>query len=63
MPIALAYLIAHYWSLLIYQSQAVEYLISDPLGQGLRARREAGPARSRHIREWAVRESNPEPWA
>jgi hypothetical protein len=33
-PIALAYVIAHYWSLLIYQSQAVEYLISDPLGQG-----------------------------
>jgi hypothetical protein len=33
-PIALAYVIAHYWSLLIYQSQAMKYLVSDPLGQG-----------------------------
>jgi hypothetical protein len=33
-PIALAYVIAHYWSLLIYQSQAMKYLISDPLGEG-----------------------------
>ncbi len=33
-PIALAYVLAHYWSLLIYQSQAMEYLISDPLGEG-----------------------------
>jgi hypothetical protein len=33
-PIALAYVIAHYWSLLVYQSQATAYLISDPLGNG-----------------------------
>ena len=34
MPIALAYVVAHYWSLLAYQSQAASYLISDPLGHG-----------------------------
>jgi hypothetical protein len=33
-PIALAYVVAHYFSLLIYQSQAMGYLISDPLGDG-----------------------------
>jgi hypothetical protein len=33
-PIALAYVVAHYWSLLVYQSQALSYLISDPLGNG-----------------------------
>ena len=33
-PIALAYVIAHYWSLFIYQSQALTYLASDPLGNG-----------------------------
>jgi hypothetical protein len=33
-PIALAYVVAHYWSLLVYQSQATTYLISDPLGHG-----------------------------
>ncbi len=33
-PIALAYVIAHYFSLLVYQSQALSYLISDPLGNG-----------------------------
>jgi hypothetical protein len=33
-PIALAYVVAHYWSLLIYQSQAIWYLASDPLGHG-----------------------------
>jgi hypothetical protein len=33
-PIALAYVVAHYWSLLVYQSQATAYLISDPLGNG-----------------------------
>ncbi|HEY4278727.1 MAG TPA: fenitrothion hydrolase [Conexibacter sp.] len=33
-PIALAYALAHYSSLLIYQGQAVGYLISDPLGHG-----------------------------
>lgn len=33
-PIALAYVIAHYFSLLAYQGQAMGYLISDPLGHG-----------------------------
>jgi hypothetical protein len=33
-PIALAYVVAHYWSLLAYQSQAIAYLVSDPLGNG-----------------------------
>ena len=33
-PIALAYVIAHYFSLLVYQGQAMAYLISDPLGHG-----------------------------
>jgi hypothetical protein len=33
-PIALAYVVAHYWSLLIYQGQAIWYLASDPLGNG-----------------------------
>jgi hypothetical protein len=33
-PIALAYVVAHYFSLLVYQSQAVAYLVSDPLGDG-----------------------------
>jgi len=33
-PIALAYVVAHYFGLLSYQGQAVGYLISDPLGTG-----------------------------
>jgi hypothetical protein len=34
-PIALAYLVAHYFSLIVYQEQAqFTYLLSDPLGQG-----------------------------
>jgi hypothetical protein len=33
-PIAFAYLLAHYFSLLVYQGQAMKYLISDPLGDG-----------------------------
>jgi hypothetical protein len=33
-PIAFAYVVAHYFSLLIWQSQAIAYLISDPLGNG-----------------------------
>jgi hypothetical protein len=33
-PIAFAYLIAHYFSLLAYQGQALAYLVSDPLGHG-----------------------------
>ena len=33
-PIALAYIVAHYFSLLAYQGQATAYLASDPLGKG-----------------------------
>jgi hypothetical protein len=33
-PIAFAYAMAHYFSLLIYQGQALGYLASDPLGDG-----------------------------
>jgi hypothetical protein len=34
LPISLAYVVAHYFSLLAYQGQAVAYLVSDPLGTG-----------------------------
>ena len=33
-PIAFAYALAHYFSLLVFQGQAAGYLISDPLGNG-----------------------------
>ena len=33
-PIALAYVVAHYFGLLAYQGQALGYLASDPLGTG-----------------------------
>jgi hypothetical protein len=33
-PIAFAYTLAHYFSLLVFQGQALGYLISDPLGTG-----------------------------
>ena len=33
-PIAFAYALAHYFSLLIYQGQSVRFLVSDPLGDG-----------------------------
>jgi hypothetical protein len=33
-PIAMAYVIAHYFSLLVYQGQAMAFLVSDPLGHG-----------------------------
>jgi hypothetical protein len=33
-PISLAYVVAHYFSLLAYQGQALSYLASDPLGNG-----------------------------
>lgn len=33
-PIAFAYVLAHYFSLLLWQSQAIIYLASDPLGNG-----------------------------
>jgi hypothetical protein len=33
-PIALAYVFAHYFSLAVFQGQATVYLVSDPLGEG-----------------------------
>jgi len=33
-PISFAYVVAHYFSFLIWQSQAMVYLASDPLGNG-----------------------------
>jgi len=33
-PIGFAYVLAHYFSLLIWQGQAIGYLASDPLGEG-----------------------------
>ncbi len=33
-PIAFAYALAHYFSLLVFQGQAMAHLISDPLGRG-----------------------------
>ena len=33
-PIAFAYAVAHYFSLLVYQGQSIAYLISDPFGDG-----------------------------
>ena len=33
-PIALAYVAAHYFTLLLFQGQGIAYLISDPLGHG-----------------------------
>jgi hypothetical protein len=33
-PIGFAYVLAHYFSLLIWQGQAISYLASDPLGNG-----------------------------
>ena len=33
-PISLAYVAAHYFTLLLFQGQAIEFLASDPLGEG-----------------------------
>jgi hypothetical protein len=33
-PIAMAYVAAHYFTLLLYQGQSIVYLVSDPLGDG-----------------------------
>ncbi len=33
-PIAMAYVVAHYFSLLVFQGQGIVFLISDPLGDG-----------------------------
>lgn len=43
-PIALAYVVAHYFTFALYQGQALGYLVSDPLGDGtdLLGTRDAG---------------------
>ena len=33
-PIALAYVMAHYWTYLLFRGQAIGFLVSDPLGDG-----------------------------
>ncbi len=33
-PIAFGYMLAHYFSLLVLDGQALGYLVSDPLGRG-----------------------------
>lgn len=33
-PIAMVYVMAHYTTLLVFQGQAIKYLVSDPLGHG-----------------------------
>ena len=55
-PIALAYVVAHYCSVLVYQGQALAYLVSDPLGDGsdyLRDRRQDDRLR-RHLAPTAI---------
>ena len=52
-PIALAYVLAHYFSLLAYQGQAAAYLASDPLGRRL------GPVRHRVRTRSTTRSSRP----
>jgi len=34
LPIAVVYVLAHYFTLLVFQGQAMTYLVSDPFGQG-----------------------------
>ncbi len=52
-PIAFAYVVAHYFSLLIWQSQAMGYLISDPLGNGANLFGTAGYEINYHIISYA----------
>ncbi len=44
-PIAFAYVLAHYFSLLVWQGQAIGYLASNPLGHGTRLLRHRPLAR------------------
>lgn len=52
-PIAFAYVLAHYFSLLIWQSQAMVYLSSDPLGNGADVLGTAGYHIDYHIISYA----------
>jgi hypothetical protein len=53
-PIAFAYVLAHYFSLLLWQSQAMGYLISDPLGNGANIFGTAGYEIDYHIISYAA---------
>ncbi len=53
-PIGFAYVVAHYFSLLIWQSQAIGYLISDPLGNGANIFGTAGYQIDYHVISYAA---------
>ena len=48
-PIGLAYVVAHYFSLLAYEGQRIAYLVSDPLGDGLEPLRHEQRDRRLHV--------------
>lgn len=52
-PISFAYVLAHYFSLLLWQSQAMGYLISDPLGNGSNLFGTAGYEINYHVISYA----------
>lgn len=53
-PIAFAYVLAHYFSLLLWQSQAMVYLASDPLGNGANIFGTAGFQIDYHVISYAA---------
>jgi hypothetical protein len=53
-PIGFAYVLAHYFSLLLWQSQAMGYLISDPLGNGANIFGTAGYEIDYHVISYAA---------
>ncbi len=53
-PIGFAYVLAHYFSLLLWQSQAMGYLISDPLGDGSNIFGTAGYQIDYHVISYAA---------
>jgi hypothetical protein len=53
-PIGFAYVLAHYFSLLIWQSQAMVYLASDPLGNGSNLFGTAGYEIDYHVISYAA---------
>ena len=53
-PIAFAYVLAHYFSYLLWQGQAMGYLISDPLGNGANIFGTAGNEIDYHVISYAA---------
>ncbi|HWF31942.1 MAG TPA: fenitrothion hydrolase [Solirubrobacteraceae bacterium] len=53
-PIAFAYVLAHYFSLLLWQGQAIGYLASDPLGDGSNLLGTAGYEIDYHVISYAA---------